>query len=332
MFTRLFRGIWGWVRGLFTEPAADHSQPTGWISLRVDPPELMELRHNRAMLRTLPEPGSEAGASRARKMAASLPQRNPTNDPITSFPAESRNAHAHRGTAFDSKASPLFHPVRWAQKLSERGRTLTQLFQRFHRKPDIIERSSPERVEPEFAEKNADHAVKIATWQQAVLRPQPPSSIFPKNERRQHFATSFPDRNSDPAFAPLQIPPADRGNSAHLARGAEYVEALFTPVSRGKANVSPWMGEQEMSSQEVVPPPEMPVTSWPDLPDSAAAVPITFSRDTVPQHVARSSFAPNVHNYWPELAADSGTTNFDCRSLNRALQRSQRLEREQRGY
>lgn len=358
MFSRLLNALLGWlskpsIAKAEVDPASAKEEPDHWQSVRKGTPPghwLEAVRNAGAPMRGGSEdageslqPSSEATESRFETKATGKNERaNQWYTTAQKHHTARRGAHFDMAntalvprTVFPVKQAQESEAVRWAPAATRQSsgavvRFLGWLAGSPSRKPaPISDEASAARPKPSSArilkfeappQRNQVHERK---WEPSQGRERAVLLTFPspKDLRAKVRKPAYASVGRDAAAANMQWKqeverPAnwvgfDRGNSTASEAVARVAPAFVHDTSALPENPS-------LASW-----PELPV---PHLPEAAA---LREAEIAVPKAEGRFENACNV---WPELPLAAAENGFNWRSLMRSVVRSQRLEREQRGY
>lgn len=199
----------------------------------------------------------------------------------------------------------------------------------------------PVQPRPELPSKSANET-KWPRWFNKKTPSGP--STFPTEPGQKHSPAFLRYPEQVRSFPSLEMVYGDTLNREEPAdrrvatSNFESADASNPALSRSSGRAEGWKGNPEVTDPSPTLWPDLPqsdqvtsATLWRELPDSEVFAATGFFSQPVARPVA-SRFPETMPNSWPSLAPEPVTTDFNRRSLIRSLQRSQRLEKEQRGY
>jgi hypothetical protein len=242
--------------------------------------------------------------------------------------------------AFETRGTFSKNPVHWPEKQGENGgkHLVTRFFRRLRGKygrerslhliPTASQGLNPETSE-QFEPRSSAKVGTQALWQprSETAQPLPVTRSIP--DSAQDSRTSSLNAEWQDAFLYREHVASKFADLSVPRRSPARVEAAPSPVAENQPSADRWP-----SGLEIVSDPS-PIC-WPELPQPGQLHTAAFSRPSVSnrseQSSAQNGFPANVPNWWPDFAPDPVAKEYNWRSLLRSVQRSQSLEKEQRGY
>jgi len=185
-------------------------------------------------------------------------------------------------------------------------------------KPASVEAKSTKRV---FQEVPKTHlGSQSPEWQEANEKTASAPAVFPSRDDNHALRAAFAALNSGPGESRVESWFPERGGN--LLRHPSRFHGHADPVAKLDINFQARRADSRWQP-----------STWPELPSSADHARASFSDQNLGQMSDTTSFGTVAPaNYWPELGADRRGNEQNWRSLMRTVQRSQRRDREQRGY
>jgi hypothetical protein len=161
-------------------------------------------------------------------------------------------------------------------------------------------------------------------WQAPSEGNQLAPLVFPRLSRAKSTEKSRKEPQVAVAFKETPVQWTEqRGNQARLRQSFPAAESIpVLPDSSARA----------LSREIQDPAPHPQFTYWPELSPNSERSPVPFAEENAAQPRERTRASGTEPNWWPELAPEAARQEYGWRSLMRSMQRSQRLEKEQRGY
>ncbi len=328
MFTRLLNALRRWLAELRSDDAPKSAAPAHWLKVRdPGPPKHWLEAAQRAgpMMRRSAESVPEIVPSRtwpaeSKSADKSAPVRVRAADGADPMEARMRSRpDASRRTIFDQQPGP--HAFRRLRGKYGRGPSL-------HLIPTASRELKPE-TSKQFDPRSSDKVGMQTPWQprSETVQPLPVPRSTPDSAHDSR--TSSLNAEWQDAFLSREHVASKFADVSVPRRSPARVEAPPPPVAENQPSADRWP-----SGLEIVSDPS-PIC-WPELPQPGQLHTAAFSRPSVSnrseQSSAQSGFPANVPNWWPDFAPDPEAKEHNWRSLRRSVQRSQSLEKEQRGY
>ena len=356
MFSRLLNTLLRWFgqpRQVASDKAPASSAPAHWLQARETGPPEHWLRATQAantMMRvaagdsTEPVPAFPARPAPATPQSTSvlhkqwLAKEKPVEESRTAVRSESPTdevtAARVPSVTFAKRPGSPMESVKWNGTQGEKPKAnfvvqfvawLTK--KTFSRKPTALGE--------ELAAKSETKPAEVIRFDSRVsrIKTQDPAPQTPSDGKR---------------LAPLVFPASARKKSTEKSRkqSAVAVEVKGPPVqwterqenqglilqACADAQTAPVLPERSArpARQEIYVDPQP--TCWPDFSPRSERAPVPFTEETAVQPTERTQASPGEPNWWPELGAERAAQDHGWRSLMRSVQRSQRLEKERRGY
>lgn len=259
--------------------------------------------------------------------AASRPNAEFSETELTSRPSSNAFCPNHRTASQTEIHWPPKNTAKTESAITRFLRRLSAKSQAVEPHPTFGKLASLETKAPgrNFPEVSKTHRGKQSPeWQTTVTNTVPESATFPVHDRNHATPSSFRESHSQSRLTHIEpwFP------EAHWSVASPGREGVFRQHQNSDAVMNPRLnfpGRRENSERQPA--------SWPELPSSMHDTNMSFSDDRLRQVAETTNFADvGPANCWPELGADRSSKEQNWRSLMRIVQRSQRRDREQRGY
>jgi len=251
----------------------------------------------------------------------------------TEFPEIEMSSESSNGASFSTSRNAPDTEMHWLSKSGDKtqsvlARVLRWLSARSQAadprpsfsKPASVEGKTPKQVFPQGPKPHrGNHGPE---WHKAEEKIPSAPTVFPGRNGNHAVRASFVESQSQSRRTPLESQfPEQRGSIASSVNH-RFFGQHSNPVAEPDINFHEYRADSEWES-----------ASWPELPSSMHDTNISLS-DRGLSHMAEATKfdAIGPANYWPELGADRNDKEQNWRSLIRTVQRSQRRDREQRGY
>ena len=167
-------------------------------------------------------------------------------------------------------------------------------------------------------------------------RPSSTSTVWPRTSETSRLAPIIFHNASRPSHSAFRNPPRSspafpREGSAPDQKDADIATSKRS-IARAETPISPVLRYEAGSRHDHEMQQPAPLR-WSALPSPSREAATRFSEQSASHEPRQTRFARGEPNWWPDLLPDdpsSKETNW--RSVMRQIQRSQRLEKEQRGY
>jgi len=159
-------------------------------------------------------------------------------------------------------------------------------------------------------------------WHKAQEKTESAPTAFRGRNQNPAVRASFSELPSQTRLAHLESSFPERHGKIASSRDRSLFRRSFKPAAGPDINFHGYRVDSEWQP-----------SAWPELPSSMLHTSSSFSDHGLVQVAESTHFAATVPaNRWPELGADRNAREQNWRSLMRTVQRSQRRDREQRGY
>jgi hypothetical protein len=359
VFGKLLIAIRRWLAAQAKNEESTAAPPLDWRKTGdASPPQhwLEAVRRAGPMTRVAAE------QQRARRSPnTSLPTIDPHSEPSvadqgTDFRSEPSLSLSPRETAFQSSGPWLRSCLQWVEQT--RGGISHAMVHLFRRPLANDPTAAPVRSQPAQTDRTLEmtmtNTAEAGRPQSQTLAPDnnarfdledahQQESVFPTSWSQQHSIVRFPEAARESSF-PSLWPHGEKKISDRPvpARGIANVDVENTAPSLDQTILEAWPFREvvrtslsPIHSTDLLgskPDPSTGAVYWPELPDSETSAGAEFPPSSGVETTAPRGFPPEIRNSWPELAPDPGTRSFCWRSVLRTLRRSQRLEKEQRGF
>ena len=220
--------------------------------------------------------------------------------------------------------------MHWLSKSGDKAQgAITRFIRRLSAKLQVAGPHSTFREPASVEAKSLKHIFRVPKthlgnqspeWQKTQEKTASAPALFPGREDNHALRAAFAALSSQPRESPVESWFPERGHKPlrHPSRFDGHSDSVTTRDIDFQARRadSQWLP-----------------STWPELPSSRDRASASFSDRNLGQVPDITTFGTTAAaNYWPELGADRSSRKQNWRSLMRTVQRSQRRDREQRGY
>jgi len=265
--------------------------------------------------------------------------RGPSTTPLKPDTAQDEKS-ASPVLAFETSGTFSKNSLHWPAKQRENGgrHLVTRFFRRLRGKygrgpslhliPTASRELKPE-TSKQFEARSSDKVGTQTLWQPRSETAQPLPVPRSTPDSAHDSRTSSLNAEWQDAFLYREHVATKFADVSVLRHSPARVEAPPPPVAENQPSADRWPSGLEIVSNP------LPIC-WPELPQPGQLHTAAFSRPSVTnrseQSSAQNGFPANAPNWWPDFAPDPVAKEYNWRSLMRSVQRSQSLEKEQRGY